>query len=224
MTPAGPAMPRLVVPAYFHPSLQPAQWEWLAEHPERVWLVILNVSNGPGLRPEPAFQAVTERLHGAGITVIGYADTNYGQRYPEQVADELGRYLDWYPVTGVCLDRVAASAAWLPHYAKLAASAREMGARVVFFNHGLHPAEGYAEHADLLGTFEGTWQSYQRMEVPRWTRTWPAEKFYHVVYSVPPGQAREAVRLAVRRRAAAVYLTSRGGANPYDSLPDEDWV
>jgi len=216
--------PRLVVPAYFHPSLRPDGWEWLAEHPDRVWLVILNIINGPGTRPEPRFLAVAERLHRAGITVIGYVDTNYGQRYPEQVADELGRYLDWYPVTGVCLDRAAASAAWLPYYAKLAAGAREMGARVVFFNHGLYPAEGYAEHADLLGTFEGPWQGYQQLDVPRWTKNWPAEKFYHVVYSVPPGHDRETVRLAVRRRAAAVYVTGRGGVNPYDSLPDEDWV
>jgi hypothetical protein len=215
--------PRLVVPAYFHPSVRPAQWEWLAEHPERVRLVILNIASGPGIRPEPPFQAVAARLHGAGITVAGYVDTNYGQRYAEQVSDELRRYLDWYPVTGVCFDRAAATAPWLPHYAKLAAGAREMGATIVFFNHGTYPAEGYAEQADLLGAFEGSWPMYQRLDVPRWTKAWPAEKFYHVVYSVPPGESGETVRLAVRRRAAAVYVTERGGSNPYDSLPDEDW-
>jgi hypothetical protein len=214
--------PRLVVPAYFHPSVRPGQWEWLAEHPERVKIVVLNVINGPGLRPEPAFQAVVGRLHDAGVAVIGYVDTNYGQRYPEQVTDELGRYLDWYGVTGVCFDRAATSAAWLPHYTALATGARKMGADVVFFNHGTHPAEDYAAVADLLGTFEGPWPQYQRLEVPRWTKAWPAEKFYHVVYSVPSGKSSAATRLAVRRRAAAVYITERGGPNPYDSLPDED--
>ena len=215
-------IPRLVVPAYFHPSADPAGWEWLAEHPDRVWLVVLNIINGPGLRPEPPFQAVARRLHDAGVTLIGYVDTNYGQRHPEQVRDELGRYLDWYPVTGVCLDRVTATAAWLPHYSALTAEARKLGAEVVFFNHGAYPAEGYAELADLLGVFEGSWQAYQRLDVPRWTRAWPAEKFYHVVHSVPPGKSGDTVRLAVRRRAAAVYVTERSGPNPYDRLPDED--
>jgi hypothetical protein len=63
---------------------------------------------------------------------------------------------------------------------------------------------------------------YQRLDVPRWTKAWPAEKFYHVVYSVPLGKSGETLRLAVQRRAAAVYITERGGPNPYDSLPDED--
>jgi hypothetical protein len=214
--------PRLVVPAYFHPAVHPGQWKWLAEHPERVRIVVLNVASGPGIRPEPAFQAVARRLRDAGITVIGYVDTNYGQRFSEQVHDELARYLDWYGVTGVCLDRAAVSAPWVPHYSALAAGARKMGADVVFFNHGTHPVEDYAAHADLLGTFEGPWPLYQRLDVPRWTNAWPAEKFYHVVYSVPPGKSGETVRLAARRRAAAVYVTERGGPNPYDSLPDED--
>jgi len=215
--------PQLVVPAYFHPSVHPGEWEWLAQHPDRVRLVILNISNGPGLRPEPPFQAVTERLHDTGVTVIGYVDTSYGQRFPEQVADELRRYVDWYKVGGVCLDRAASSAPWVGYYASLATTAREMGALVVFLNHGSHPVEGYAEHADLLGTFEGPWQSYRRLDVPRWTKAWPAEKFYHVVHSVPPGETGETLKLAVRRGAGAVYITERAGPNPYDRLPDEDW-
>lgn len=214
--------PRLVVPAYFHPSAEPAGWEWLAAHPDQVRLVILNVINGPGVRPEPPFQSVARRLRDAGVDVIGYVDTAYGQRYPEQVDDEFGRYLDWYQVTGVCLDRVAATSPWVPHYAKLAASVREMGAKVVFFHHGTHPVEGYAEHADLLGTFEGPWSAYQRLDMPRWTAAWPAEKFYHVVHSVPPGHAGETIRLAVGRRVGAVYVTERSGPNPYDRLPDWD--
>jgi hypothetical protein len=90
---------------------------------------------------------------------------------------------------------------------------------LVMFNHGAHPLEAYAEHADLLGTFEGPWQAYLRLPVPRWTRSWPASRFYHVVYSVPPEHAADAFLLAVRRRAGCVYITDQGGGNPYDRLP-----
>jgi hypothetical protein len=157
------------------------------------------------------------------VPVIGYVDTGYGNRPPSQVTAEFGQYLDWYEVSGVCLDRAASSAASLAYYAALSARVREMGARVVFFNHGVHPDEGYARHADLLGTFEGPWQAYLRLKVPRWTAAWPAEKFYHVVYSVPPGRLGQAGRLAVRRHAAAAYFTERGGDNPYDRLPVDGW-
>jgi hypothetical protein len=211
--------PRLVVPAYFHPAFHPDQWQWLADHAPQVRLVILNVANGPGSAPEPAFHGVLDRLAGAGVPVAGYVDTNYGKRPAKDALAELGRYLDWYQVAGVCFDQVAAEARQLRHYAALSARAREMGVGVVLFNHGLHPAEKYAEHADLLGTFEGPWPAYLRMAVPRWTRSHPAEKFYHVVYSVPAGHFDDAYMLAVRRRAASIYITDRGGPNPYDQLP-----
>lgn len=215
--------PRLVVPAYFHPVLQPGPWRWLAENGPRVRLVILNVHNGPGRRPEPPFQEVTARLRAAGVPVIGYVDTDYGRRPARQIMTELGQYLDWYDVSGVCLDRAGTVSAVLAYYGALAARVRKLGAGFVFFNHGTHPAEDYARHADLLGTFEGPWPAYRKLAVPSWTESWPSEKFYHVVYSVPAGHFGEATRLAIRRRAASVYITERGGPNPYDGLPADTW-
>jgi hypothetical protein len=210
--------PRLVVPAYFHPALHPDQWEWLADHAPQVRLVILNVASGPGTAPEPVFRPVLDRLGKAGVPVAGYVDTNYGHRPAQDALTELGRYLDWYEVGGVCFDRVAAGGQQLRYYAALSARAREMGAGAVLFNHGMHPVEEYAEHADVLGTFEGPWPAYLRLAVPHWTRSRPAEMFYHVVYSVPTGHFGDAFALAVRRRAASVYVTDRDGANPYDQL------
>jgi hypothetical protein len=211
--------PRLVIPAYFHPAVHPGDWEWLATHASRVRLVILNIHNGPGSGPEAPFKDMTECLRAADVPVIGYVDTNYGNRPAGQITTELGRYLDWYDVSGVCLDRAATSAASLAYYAALSARVRKLGARVVFFNHGAYPDEGYARHADLLGAFEGPWPAYRTLSAPRWTKAWPSEKFYHVVYSVPPERSEEAARLAMKRHAAAVYITERGGPNPYDRLP-----
>jgi hypothetical protein len=213
------APPRLVVPAYIHPAVHPGDWEWLAGHPERVRMVVLNINSGPGSGPEAPFKEATERLRAAGIPVIGYADTNYGVRPAAQILTELGRYQDWYDVSGVCLDRVAGAEGKLAYYGALSTRVRMMGAEIIFFNHGVYPNEAYAKHADLLGTFEGPWHAYLRLTVPRWTTAWPTGKFYHVVYSVPPGRFGEAAQLAMRRRAAAIYLTERGGSNPYDRLP-----
>lgn len=217
---ASPAvLPRLVVPAYFHPAVYHGQWEWLAEHAPEVRLVILNIASGPGSGPDPAFQAAVERLHRAGVPVAGYVDTNYGRRPLEQALAEVGRYLDWYSAGGVCFDRAAVTAEHLDHYATLAARARAMGTESVLFNHGTYPLESYAEHADLLGTFEGPWQAYRHLAVPRWVATQTADKFYHVVYAVSPEQFDDVLLLAVQRRAAAVYITDRSGPNPYDQLP-----
>jgi Spherulation-specific family 4 len=212
--------PALVVPAYFHPAVRPRQWRWLAEHASRVRMVILNVASGPGTGPESAFLAAVEPLHAAGVCVIGYVDTGYGRRDARNLLAETSRYRDWYGVRGVCLDQVAAGTEHVGYYARAAERVRALGAEVVFFNHGTHPAAEYARHADLLGTFEGTWTAYRRLRSPAWTVRWPPTKFCHVVHSVPVATIPAAWQLAARRGAGAVYITERGGPNPYDSLPE----
>jgi hypothetical protein len=211
--------PRLVVPAYFHPGARPADWELLARSAPQVRMVILNVASGPGPGPDPAFIPAAGRLRQAGVDVAGYVDTDYGRRAPGQALADLERYLRWYDVTGVCFDQAAGTADQLGYYAALARGARTAGVRSVVFNHGVHPVEAYAEHADLLGTFEGPWCAYAGLKVPRWTRGWPAGMFQHVVYSVPPQNFDRACGLAMARHAGCVYITDRGGANPYDQLP-----
>jgi hypothetical protein len=220
---AGPqlAVPRLVVPAYFHPAVRPDDWALLAERAAQVRLVILNLASGPGTRPDDAWIPALDRLRAAGVGVAGYVDTNYGRRPQHEPMVELGRYLDWYKVVGVLFDRVAATAQRIGYFAALARGARSMGARVVVFNHGVSPHEAYADHADVLGTFEGPWSAYRDVSVPGWASSRPADQFYHVVHSVPRQCLGDAYVLASRHGAGCAYVTDRTGANPYDQLPAE---
>jgi Spherulation-specific family 4 len=210
---------RLVVPAYFHPQTHLTEWAMLAQRAPVIRLVILNVASGPGTQPDPAFLAVAEHLRSAGVPLAGYVDTSYGRRRVSVALDEVDRYRDWYQVTGVCFDQAAVETDAVGYYADVAAAARAMGVTDVMFNHGAHPARCYADHADILGTFEGPWSSYLRLTVPRWTRSLPDGTIYHVVHSVPPQRLADAHALAGRHRAGCVYVTQRTGANPYDGLP-----
>jgi hypothetical protein len=212
--------PQLIVPAYFHPAVCPQEWALLAEHAPRTRMIVLNLASGPGTQPDAAFAPALERLHWAAVPVAGYVDTNYTQRSIAEVLDEISRYIAWYRVSGVFFDRVTSDTQNLDYYAEVAHRARALGAHAVAFNHGVHPVQDYAEIADLLGTFEGTWPSYIEMAVPRWTRARPADQFFHLVYSVPPDSFGDAFMLATRRRAGCVYVTDNGGDNPWDRLPD----
>jgi hypothetical protein len=216
-------MPRLIVPAYFHPATHPREWTWLADRATRVAMIVLNLASGPGAEPDPAFFPVRDRLRSAGVTVAGYVDTNYAQRPAHEILADLTRYAVWYQVDGVFFDRAAVAAADVSHYAGLARAARESGAHIVAFNHGAHPVEAYAEHADLLGTFEGPWSAYLELVVPRWARARPAAQFFHLLHSVPAPCFGDALWLAARRHAGGVCVTERGGPNPWDSLPADDF-
>jgi spherulation-specific family 4 protein len=212
-------MTTLLVPAYFHPAIRPGDWELLVENASSVRAVVLNIASGPGSRVDQEFVPVVARLRDAGVTVAGYVDTDYGHRPAAGILAEMDRYAEWYGVAGVFFDRVSARRADLPEYAALSGAARAMGLTTVAFNHGVHPAEEYAAHADLLGTFEGPWRMYQGASVPRWVRSWPPERFFHLVFSVPSMLLPDALALARLRHAGSAFVTDLGGANPWQYLP-----
>ena len=217
---SGLARPQLIVPAYFHPSTHPDEWAWLAERAAQIRMIVLNLASGPGAQPDAAFFPALDRLRSAGVTVAGYVDTNYGHRPAYDALADLTRYVDWYQVGGVFFDRSAGAAGYVGYYADLARRARDTGVRLVAFNHGSHPVEAYADHADLLGTFEGPWTTYLGLTVPHWVRARPAGQFFHLLHSVPVSSFDEATWLAARRNAGGVLVTDQGGVNPWDRLPD----
>jgi len=200
----------------------PQDWAALAALGRHVRLVILNIADGPGEQPEPAFTRVLAALHRHRVAVAGYVDTDYGGRTDRAIGADVDRYRSWYPqVRAVFFDRAAADEELVARYRRVAGIARSAGLATVVFNHGVHPAPGYAEHADLLGTFEGPWSAYRTLQVPAWARSGPRERFLHLVHSVPV-RSLPAARRLLARHAGAGYVTdlpARAGENPYQRLP-----
>ena len=218
MTHPTPVRPPLIVPAYFHPGVRPGDWSALASHAGQVRMVVVNVASGPGTQPDAAYEAVVDNLHLAGICVAGYVDTNYGARPVPDVLADLARHRDWYGGHAVFFDRVATEADRLAHYAALSRAARALDLATIAFNHGAAPAQGYLEHADLLGTFEGPWDAYVELLIPRWARGRDGDRLFHLVHSVPPGLISTAWDLAVQRNVGCAYITAETGANPWRRL------
>ena len=173
-------------------------------------MIVLNLASGPGAQPDAAFFPALDRLRSAGVTVAGYVDTNYGHRPADDAMAELARYWTGTRSTGCSSTGPRRAAEDVGHYADLAGRARDTGARLVAFNHGAHPVEAYADHADLLGTFEGPWTAYLELAVPRWVRSRPAGQFFHLLHSVPVASFGDAAWLAARRNAGAA-LRDRPG-------------
>ncbi|MCA6096285.1 spherulation-specific family 4 protein [Streptomyces sp. SCA3-4] len=210
---------RLLVPLYVHPATHPEEWAALVAAAPGLHAVVLNVADGPGSSCDPAFRDVARRLRRAGVRLLGYVDTGYGRRPPRAVAADVLRHRRWYGVDGVFFDQAAADAAALPRYRGLATAARLLGARCVVLNPGTHPAPGYAALADLLVTFEGTWEAYRRAGVPAWTADHPPGRFCHLVHAVPPDRTAQVARTAAARGAGVHCAVPGTGANPWCSVP-----
>ena len=158
-------------------------------------------------------------LQSVEVPLAGYIDTDYGARGTGRVATEIERYRDWYGVTAIFFDQVCSDSSDLAYYDALTDRARAMGVSEVAFNHGAHPVEPYAALADLIGTFEGPWRHYAEVSPPGWVRSWPAQRFFHLVYSVPRSRFAEVCALATGRGAGCAFVTDHGGDNPWDHLP-----
>ncbi|MFC1413322.1 spherulation-specific family 4 protein [Streptacidiphilus sp. N1-12] len=209
---------RLLVPLYVYPGTEPGAWRGVAARADTVAWVVFNPASGPGGAPEPEFAEAAGTLRAAGIPLLGYVDTDYGRRSHREVVTDLERYQDWYPVDGVFLDQVGSAPELLPHYRRLAVAARSLDARQVVLNPGVHPDPGYAAIADVVITFEGAWEVYQRLQVPAWTTAYPARRFGHLVHTVPADDCDLVLRTARQYGAEYCYATPGTGDNPWSVL------
>ncbi|WP_128376139.1 spherulation-specific family 4 protein [Streptomyces cavernae] len=207
----------LLVPYYEHPLIRPAEWEAVLAAAPRLHGVVLNPASGPGDHPDPAFAALAERLRTAGVRVLGYADTAYGARPHHQVVRDIQRHRDWYGADGVFFDQTASGPDGFPHYQALASAAWAAGCAHLVLNPGVPPHPWYGRIADVLVTFEGTWDTYRGLPPTAWAGT-PTRQC-HLVYGVP-AEAGDTVAELARARGAAVHCAVPGGGrHPWGTLP-----
>ena len=209
---------RLFVPLYAYPGTEPEAWARVAANAGALAGLVLNPHSGPGSAVEPEFAAAAERLRTAGVPLFGYVDTAYGRRQHREVVADIERHRDWYDVDGVFLDQVGSGPELLPHYRRLAVAARSLDAARVALNPGVHPHPGFAEAADLLITFEGSWEQYRELRIPAWTAGFPAQRFGHLVHGTPVDRCAAVPDMARRRHAAVSYATPGSGPNPWGVL------
>jgi hypothetical protein len=207
----------VVVPSYFYSG---SGWRRAIGSKPPPGVMFLNVDNGPGSSPLAHFQSLVRRAHAAGISVLGYSSTVYGQRPIAAVEADVRHYKDWYKVNGMMLDLAAATASELPYYRKLARYIRrEIPGSAVWLNPGTYPDRRYLSVADVVLVFEGSYASYRQLQVPRWVGHFRPARFADVIYATSGPRLTSAIRLSRADRAGYVYFTNLAGANPYSALP-----
>ncbi|MFF3514232.1 spherulation-specific family 4 protein [Streptomyces sp. NPDC002573] len=214
----------LGIPGYAHPLVAPLEWDALTRPGAPVHWAVLNVSGGPGSRLDPHCLEATGRLHTAGVRVLGHLDLVQGTRPLGELISEAHRHLDWYGVGGFLLDRCPGERAVLPEIRRLITTLRALLDRGhIVLGHGTHPHPGYAENADQLVTFSGTWNDYRWSQVAEWTADYPPERFCHFVHGVPRGHLDEALRIARWQGAGTIWFTDRtvrgGRTDPWETMP-----
>jgi hypothetical protein len=240
---------QVAVPSYIHPNASPADWGRLASSaPGAVGIAVANVINGPDYTPLPEWAAVIHATHANGVPVVGYVDTGYlgttglltrlGSSDAMDWISQIERDVDaWYAfygddLSGIFFDQGQNACGpadspniWADLYARLDdyVKARYPG-DITVLNPGIVVPQCYQFAADVLVTFEGSYETYLNAYTPlSWDPVDP-KKIWHIVYGAPTSdQMAEVVALSKTRGAGYVYVTDDVLANPYDRLPADDY-
>lgn len=106
---AGPV--GLLVPAYFDPSADSADWNRMCSAATQVPLIaVMNPDNGPGQQMDVNDLSANINLDLCGGSTIGYVHTRYGKRPLAQVKRDVRRYFDWYQPDGIFIDEMPSTA------------------------------------------------------------------------------------------------------------------
>ncbi len=209
---------RLVVPAYFAPG---ADWQRVIKASDVVGMIIFNPSNGPGQAADPAYVSAISQARAAGILVLGYVSTEYGQRAEADINADVNGYYDLYQPSGIYFAEgpMASDCDTLQaEYQRLTALARSRG-MPAYVAIGTRFCPTYITFSDLMVEFAEDWTTYQSYTVPSWMPAGSPERFCQFIHSVPDSEASHALSLAVGHGAGWVFATDGMLPNPWGALP-----
>lgn len=210
---------RAAAPWYVHPAADPEAWRRLVVG-GRLAFAVVNVASGPGRSATDPYYSRSV-LAQSRTPLLGYVSVRYGNRSGDEVRRQAQEWRDWYGITGVMLDEtpsVVSTGAWS---LRLVDRLRADGASKVVLNPGTIPAPELVAAADVTCVFEGSWQSYRELRLPRWIRRVDPDRQWHLVHSCPRRRLRTVRRWAERRGAGHVWATPGAPPNPWEVLPEE---
>lgn len=213
---------KLLIPGYFYPSLWTSgtEWEVLAGLGHE-GIVILNPNSGPDSSVNSDYVTAVAMARAAGFKVIGYVHTLYGARSASVVKAEVDLYQSFYDIDGIFFDETSYSAADLAYYTDISDYVYSIRSNyLVALNPGSVPDEGYMNVADIIVSFEQSFEYYNTSySAPSYVNKYPASKFAHLVHSTPTASWKTALDLSFERNAGYVFITDDIMPNPWDTLP-----
>lgn len=211
--------PGIAIPAYFYPG---TTWTTATNSAPRVEVMIMNPNSGVGTVQDPQYLKTVKTAQTAGIKVLGYVASGYGNQTTRPLAKVLGEidtYKSWYGVDGIFVDEVASSVGLAPYYQQIVDRIHLGKGGFVMLNPGIVPAASYINMADSTIVFEGSYATYLKWTMPSWLFNYPSSKLTHLVYATSSAQMPNAVKLGIARNAGKLYITDDVLNNPWDTLP-----
>jgi hypothetical protein len=223
---------QILYPLYSYPNwYSPSTYLWgevAAAASTAPITAIINPDSGPDGPPNADYIHGLNDLHAAGVTILGYVYTHYGNTTTRPLSDvqaDIDTYEQQYSaygVSGIFLDEASTDPSTLSYYSGLYTYIKgHSHLTQVVTNPGTNIPEAFisAPTSDTSVIFEDTsgWTQYV---TDSYVANDPAQRFAALVLKVPTvAQMHAAIALAVQRNVGYVFVTDKTTPNPYNALP-----
>jgi hypothetical protein len=215
---ATPSQTGLLIPLYAYPT--DSSWSGLIHAKEAypnvpVIAVIDPSSSGPGSY-DSNFASGVAKLQDAGITVVGYIDTEYGSLSMSTLESWISDYASWYNVNGVFFDSMSNSNGEASYYSTASSYASSVGMSLTVGNPGTSVPSNYVGSTNIIVIYEnGGIPSVSTLSSSTFGDS--PSGFGMIAYSV--SEPSQSFLSSVAQYTGWVYFTDAGSGDPYQSLP-----
>jgi hypothetical protein len=193
-----------------------------AANPTVPFLVVANPDDGPGPTDNSSYGAGLKQLQSAGITVLGYVPTDWGDASISAIEQQAHNFYDWYAVDGIYLDQMynlefSQNGAFMPtYYSTLTAYIKSLGMTEVFGNSGANVPYYFLGSVDVIGEYENA-HAPSLSVLEAWQTTYDKANFAFFAYNVT--SLNPYYIAAASDDVSYMYLTSGESPSPYSTLP-----
>jgi hypothetical protein len=158
-----------------------------------------------------------QELKAAGIIVLGYTWTDYGDRSGSAVRKEISKYKNWYAVDGIFFDAMSNLKGKLKYYNNLDSFTKARGLTLTVGNPGTDTRPIYVGSVDNIVIYESP-GTPDLSYLGGWHSNHDKSNFSFMSYDV--SSLDEPFVANATQHVAYMYVTDDDLPNPYDSLPD----
>jgi len=217
---------KIIVPLYFYPG---SEWDTVIAYASKVnILAIINPDSGPVVPVDSSYKTYMSKMKAAGIELIGYVHTSYGNRSLSDVENDINDYATYYPLLdGIFVDEAAIDASALTYYAKVFSYIKSKNLVHAVLNPGEQPDQGYLNVSTSIVIFENYGSDIASTSFSSWVTCAPSSsgqldykyKFTGIAHNTAASIEATYVGELVNKGTGYVYATDgAGGCCTYNSL------
>ena len=207
----------VMIALYTYPD---STWDVVAQaksaHPSVPVVAIINPNNGPGSSRDANYVSGIQKLHAAGVVVLGYDATGYASNSASSVKSVMDTWKSLYNIDGIFFDEMANWSGPESYYSGLTSYAKSLGYTMTVGNPGTDTLPSYIGTVDNLMIYENPGLP-PISALQSWHTSYDKSNFSMIAFGV--NSISTSFLSSASNYVGYIDLTNDVLDNPYDTVP-----